>query len=583
MTTTTAPAAPTGIVKYIPILGWLPKYQSKWLRLDLVAGLTAAAVVIPQAMAYASIAGLPVEVGLYTALTPMVVYALLGTSRPLSVSTTSTLAMLTAAVLAGVAAGGSSEELLVVAVTLAVLVGWLLVLASLLRLGVIANFISAPVLTGFKAGIGVVIFVSQLGKVLGVPVEKGSFIQTIRSLLEGLDGLHWPTLLLGLVTVAILIFLPRLAPRLSAPMVAVVFGIAASALLNLEAQGIKLVGEVPPGLPSFSLPDLSLLQALLPGALGIALMSFTESIASARAFQQHGEPEPDANQELFALGLANIGGGLLQAMPSGGGTSQTAVNDQAGAKSQLAGIATAVMVIITLLFLAPLISLMPQATLGALVLVAAAGLIKVDEFRKIGQVSNRELAWALVAFAGVVLIGTLEGILVAIALSLLNLIYQANHPPVYEVGRKPGTNIYQPMVDHPDYETVPGLLILRTEGMLNFASSTSALEKMQALILERQPQVVLLECSAIPDFEYTALQKLERGEEKLREAGIALWLAGLNPAPLHTIQRSPLGATLGDDRIFSDISLAVEAYLQRFGRNASKVQMHKGGVETEHR
>jgi high affinity sulfate transporter 1 len=559
----TATTAPTGIAKYIPILGWLSNYQSGWFRLDLVAGLTAAAVVIPQAMAYATIAGLPVEVGLYTALTPLLVYALLGTSRPLSVSTTSTIAMLTATVLAGVAASNSREELMVAAATLAVLVGGLLILAAVFRLGVIANFISAPVLTGFKAGIGVVIFVGQLGKILGVPVTKGPFFETIWSLLQGLDNLHWPTLMLGLVTLAILIVLPHLTQRLSAPLVAVTVGIAVSAFISLEAYGIKLVGDVPPGLPSFSLPDLSLVRALLPAALGIALMSFTESIAAARAFRQPDEPAPDADQELLALGLANIGGGLLQAMPSGGGTSQTAVNSQGGAKTQLAEISTAVVVIVTLLFLAPLISLMPQATLGALVLVAAVGLIKIDDFRAIGRVSRRDLVWALVAFVGVVLLGTLEGILVAVAVSLLVLIIQANHPPVYEVGRKPGTDIYRPMVDHPEYETLPGLLILRTEGRMHFASSPRATEKMLALVEQHQPRVIILECSAIPDIEYTALNILAENEQKLRQAGIVLWLAGLNPTPLHTIRRSPLGAVLGDERMFSSVIQAVEAYTQR--------------------
>jgi MFS superfamily sulfate permease-like transporter len=372
--------------------------------------------------------------------------------------------------------------------------------------------------------------------------------------------------MLGLVTLAILIVLPHLTQRLSAPLVAVTVGIAVSAFISLEAYGIKLVGDVPPGLPSFSLPDLSLVRTLLPAALGIALMSFTESIAAARAFRQPDEPAPDADQELLALGLANIGGGLLQAMPSGGGTSQTAVNSQGGAKTQLAEISTAVVVIVTLLFLVPLISLMPQATLGALVLVAAVGLIKIDDFRAIGRVSRRDLVWALVAFVGVVLLGTLEGILVAVAVSLLVLIIQANHPPVYEVGRKPGTDIYRPMVDHPEYETLPGLLILRTEGRMHFASSPRATEKMLALVEQHQPRVIILECSAVPDIEYTALKILAENEQKLRQAGIVLWLAGLNPAPLHTIRRSPLGATLDDERMFQDIVQAVEVYKQRFGQ-----------------
>ena len=455
----------------------MKNYQAGWLRFDLAAGLTAAAVVIPQAMAYATIAGLPVEVGLYTALVPMLAYALLGSSRPLSVSVTSTIAILTATVLASVVPDGNRAELIITAATLAFIVGAVLVLASLLRLGVIANFISAPVLTGFKAGIGLVIFVSQLSKILGISVAKEPFFRSILSLIRGLGDLHRPTLFLGLVTLAILIFLPRLVPRLSAPLVAVAVGIAVSVIFDLDAQGVKLVGEVPPGLPSFSLPDLTLVWTLMPAALGIALMSFTESIAAARAFQKHGEQPAEANQELLALGMANLGGGLWQAMPSGGGTSQTAVNNQAGAKTQIAEIATAGVVALTLLFLAPLISLMPEATLGALVLVAAAGLIKVSEFREIGQLSTHALAWALVAFSGVVLLGTLEGILIAVVVSMLDIIFQANHAPVYELGRKPGTDVFRPLADHPDDESFAGLLMLRTEGRLYFGNSPQGIGK----------------------------------------------------------------------------------------------------------
>jgi SulP family sulfate permease len=555
--------------RHLPVAAWLFTYQRDFLRPDLIAGLTAAAVVVPQAMAYATLAGLPVHVGLYTALVPMVAYALLGTSRPLSVSATSTIAILTAAELADAVPGGGAAQSMIAAATLAALVGGVLVLASVLRVGVMANLISAPVLTGFKAGVGIVILASQLGKVLGIPVAKGSFFQTVGSLLAGLGGLNRPTFALGLAMLVILIALPRLLPRVSAPLVAVIAGVVASAALNLDAHGVKLVGELPSGLPSISWPDSSLIRALVPGALGIALMSFVESVAAARAFQKHGEPTPDANRELLALGMANIGGGFFQAMPAGGGTSQSAVNDRAGAKTQAAEIVTAGTVVVTLLFLAPVVGLMPEATLGALVLVAAAGLVKVGEFRAIGQVANRELAWALVALAGVVVLGTLEGILVAVAVSLLNLLYQADHPPVYEVGRKPGTDIYRAMVEHPDDETVPGLLILRTEGRLHFASVPRALEKMRDFVQQRRPKVVILECSAIPDFEFTALEQLADGEEKLRAAGIELWLARLNPQPLHTVRRSPLGAALGPERMFLDIGTAVAAYLQRFGARAS--------------
>jgi len=552
---------PSGLSRYLPVLQWLPGYSSGWLRFDLVAGLTAAAVVIPQAMAYAAIAGLPVEVGLYTALVPMLIYVLLGTSRPLSVSSTSTLSMLTATELARVVQGGDPAETLVAASTLAFLVGIFLLLAGLLRLGFLANFISLPVLTGFKAGIGLVIFVGQLGKVLGLSVEKGPVLQTVVQILQSLDQIHLLTLALSLVTLVILILLPRLSKRLPAALVAVALGILASALLSLEASGVKLVGEIPAGLPSFSLPDLSLLSALWPGALGIALMAFVESIASARAFAGHGDPPVDADQELRALGAANIGGGFFQAYPAGGGTSQTAVNDQAGARSQLAEAVTAGVVVVTLVFLAPLIGLMPQATLGALVLVAAAGLIKVGEFRAIGEIRRHELWWAILAFTGVVVLGTLEGILVAVIVSMLDMIIQANHPPLYIMGRKPGTGLFRPLQDHPDDETLPGLLLVRTEGRIYFANAPRVREKVQALIQQEQPHVIAFDCSAIPDIEYTALKQLIELEERLRGAGIELWLVALNPEPLRVVEQSALGAVLGHERMFFDLAQAVDAYL----------------------
>jgi high affinity sulfate transporter 1 len=430
-----------------------------------------------------------------------------------------------------------------------------------LRLGFLANFISLPVLTGFKAGIGVVIFVGQLGKVLGIQVAKGSFLQNIFSLWNGLGDIHWLTFTVALFILAILLLLPRLAPRLSAPLVAVAAAILAAALFDLGDKGVALVGAIPPGLPAFTLPDISLVQSLWPAALGIALMSFTESIAAARSFMKHDEPTAEPDKELFALGMANIGGGFFQAMPAGGGTSQTAVNAQAGAKTQLAGITTAVAVILTLLFLAPFISLMPEAALGALVLVAAAGLINVGEFQAIARIRKIEFWWAIIAFAGVVLLGTLEGILVAVIVSLLNLIHQANHPPVYPLGRKPGTDVFRPLsAEHPEDETFPGLLMARTEGRMHFASAPRTGDKLLALIIETQPRVLVLDCGAIPDIEYTALEMLTGFEEKLREQGIALWLVALNPEPLKIIERSALGNTLGHERMFFNLEQAVEVY-----------------------
>jgi SulP family sulfate permease len=562
-----------GLKKYVPILGWLRTYQSSWLRVDLIAGLTTAAVVIPQSMAYATLAGLPVEVGLYTALTPMMVYTLMGTSRVLSVSVTSTISMLTATVLAAAVSSTEPIEILVTAGTLAVMVGVMLMLAGIFRLGFLANFISVPVLAGFKAGIGVVILVGQIGKAMGFSVPKGGFVETLIGTVKGLNEASLAAISVTLLVLAIMVFLPRVNRRFPAALVAVAAGVIAAALFNQAGAGVKLVGEIPSGLPSFQMPDLSLLRALLPGALGIALMSFTESIAASRAFAEQSDPEVDANQELLALGAANLVGGLFQAYPGGGGTSQTAVNKESGAKTQVAALATALTVAMTLLILAPLVSLIPDPALATLVLVAAAGLIQVSEFRVIRRYRTTELVWALVAFGGVLFLGTLEGILVAVVLSVLMLLHAANHPPAYEVGRKPGANFFRSLEDHPDDETFPGLLIMRTEGWMNFASLPNAREKLRQLVVEAEPRVVILECSAIPDIEYTAYLGLVEAEDRLSREGIELWLVGLNPEPFRRIRASPLGQVLGDKRMIPNLGQAVSAYLESYDERR-KIDQH---------
>jgi high affinity sulfate transporter 1 len=554
-----------GLGRFIPLFEWLPGYPSNWLRLDLVAGLTTASVVIPQSMAYATIAGLPVEVGLYTALVPMMVYAILGTSRVLSVSVTSTISILTATTLIRVVSSDDPAAYLTAATTLAVLVGVFLILAGVLRLGIIANLISQPVLTGFKAGIGVVILVDQIPKILGISIDRTPFLQKILSILQNLDMIHWVTFGVGLVTLAILIFLPRLTRRVPAPLVAVLFGILASWLFNLESFGVALVGDIPSGLPSFTPPDLSLVSQLWPGALGIALMSFIESIAAGRSFVRKGEPTIKANQELLALGFANLGGGLFQAYPGGGGTSQTAVNRDAGARTQISTLVTAAVVALTLLFLARFISYMPQATLGALVLVAAAGLISIKSFRAMRRIRSTEWVWAVIAFAGVILLGTLEGIAIAVFVSILTLFIQASFPPVYAMGRKPSTDVFRPLSpDHPEDETVPGLLMVRTEGRMTFASAPNTTDKFWDLIHKFEPQVLVIDFSAIPDLEYTALGMLTEAEERLSSQGITLWLAALNPEPLKVIRHAPLGETLGDERLFFNLEQAMEAYQAQY-------------------
>jgi sulfate permease, SulP family len=545
----------------IPVLDWIHDYKSEWIKLDVMAGLTAAAVVIPKAMAYATIAGLPVQVGLYTAFLPMVIYALLGTSRPLSVSTTTTLAILTAAALGDAAPGGDPASLATASATLTLLVGFILVLASLLRFGFVADFISEPVLTGFKAGIGLVIVLDQVPKLLGIHFPKGSFFHNILAIAHGIPDTSLATLTVGAVMVGILESVERFVPRAPAPLIAVASGIAAMSLLGLQAHGVAAVGHVPTGLPTLTLPGLAMIEPLWPAALGIALMSFTETIAAGRAFTESGEPTPQANRELMATGLANAGGAFLSAMPAGGGTSQTAVNRLAGARTQLSGLVAAAATLVTMLLLAPFIGLMPEATLAAVVIVYSIGLIKPAEFRTILDVRRTEFVWALAALTGVVLFGTLRGILVAIVVSLFSLAYQLADPPVHVLGRKPGTNVFRPRSEeHPEDETFPGLLMLRPEGRIFFANVNRVGEKMRRSIAEAKPKVVALHLRGVFDLEYTALKMLTEAEKRYRESGVFLWLVGLNPGVLAMVQRSPLGQILGRDRMFFNLEQAVAKY-----------------------
>jgi SulP family sulfate permease len=531
------------------------------LRADLLAGLTAAAVVIPKAMAYATIAGLPVQVGLYTAIVPMVVYAFLGSSRPLSVSTTTTIAILTGAELGRVAPGGGAAELIVATGTLAVLVGAMLAAAGALRLGFLGNFISESVLTGFKAGIGVVIVVDQLPKLLGVHIDKSGFLRDLWAIGAHLPEASMLTVALGAALIALMVALERFTPWAPVPLIAIGIAIAASATLGL---GVATIGQVPQELPALALPSLELALGMWPAAAGIALMSFTETIAVGRAFAARGEPRPAPNRELIATGAANAVGGLFGAMPAGGGASQTAVNRRAGARSQLAALVTAATALATLLLLAPLIGLMPQAALAAVVVVSSIELLRPAEFLEIRRVRRTEFYWALIAFLGVLFLGTLNGILVAVVASLLVMLQQAYNPPVHVIGRKRGTDVFRPRSDeHPDDETWPGLLILRPEGRIFFANAPVIAEKLRSIYERDRPKVVLMDFRAVLDLEYTALKMLTEGEERLRADGVELWLAGCNPEVLAVLRNSKLGERLGRERMFFNVGGAVKHYESR--------------------
>jgi SulP family sulfate permease len=542
------------------------------LRFDIVAGLVAAAVVLPKAMAYATVAGLPVQIGLYTAFVPMAIYALLGSSRVLSVSSTTTLAILAGTQLGLAAPDGDPSRLITATATLTALTGVMLLAARLLRLGFVANFISTPVLTGFKAGIGLVIVLDQVPKLAGLHIDKHGFFRDAVSVAQHLPDASLITLAVALATFAILIGMERLWPHSPAPLVAVGGAIAASWFFGLHALGVSTVGLIPQGFPSLTMPDLGLVADLVPGALGIALMSFTETIAAGRAFARTDDAPINANRELVATGAGNLVGALFGAMPAGGGTSQTAVVRSAGGRSQQASLVTAGAALATMLLLAPILGLMPHATLAAVVIVYSVGLIQPAEFRAIRSVRSMEFGWALIACVGVLVFGTLEGIVVAIIVSMIGLASQTAHPRVSVIGRKRGADVLRPLSpEHPDDETFDGLLIVRPEGRLFFANAQYVADQIRTLVEQYKPRVLTLDMSRVPDIEYSALQALMEGEQRATERGAVLWLAALNPGVLEVARHAGFDQRLGRERLLFNARAAIERYqaMQNESRAAS--------------
>jgi high affinity sulfate transporter 1 len=545
----------------------------------VVAGLVAAAVVLPKAMAYATVAGLPVAVGLYTAFVPMVIYALLGSSRVLSVSSTTTLAILTATQLGLVVPDGDPAKLLTATAALTALVGVMLMLAGVARLGFVANFISTPVLTGFKAGIGLVIVLDQLPKILGIHIVKQGFFRDVLQIAHHVPETSLIALAVAAATFVVLIGMERLWTHSPAPLVAVGGAIAASWFFGLQARGVSIVGVIPRGLPPITMPDLSLVEALVPGALGIALMSFTESIAAGRAFARPADPPINANRELVSTGAANLGAALLGSMPAGGGTSQTAVVRSAGGQSQRASLVTAGASVATMLLLAPMLGLMPNATLAAIVIVYSVGLIQPAEFRAIRFVRSMEFRWALIACIGVLFFGTLKGIVVAIIASMIGLASQTAQPRVSVIGRKRGADVLRPLSpEHPDDELFEGLLIVRPEGRLFFVNVQNVVERISALVDKYQPRVLALDMSRTPDLEYSALETLIEYEQRVTRSGIVVWIVDLNPAVLEVVRNSALLERLGRERLLFNAREAIRRYQARQAEARPSMDSTTGAV-----
>ncbi len=546
----------------LPIVPWLRGYDRAWLAKDVVGGLAAGAVVIPQAMAYATIAHLGVEVGLYTCMVPMLVYALLGGSRTLSVSTTSTVAILTGSTLlaAGVAAG--SQDPARSLATLTLLVGLILVGARLLRLGGLIDNISEATLVGIKVGVGLTVAAGQLPKLLGVPGDPGAdnFFTELRGVFRQLDQVSWTTIAFSAGTLAVLLVLRRVAPQLPAPLLAVVGGILLVAFGSIDEHGVAVIDHVPSGLPTPIAPTFSHVEALLPGAFAIAIMVFLETAAVARSVRRPTEPAIDNDHELVSAGLSCGLGAFFRAMPSAGGFSQTAINQNAGARTQLSELVTVVLAVASALFLGGVLSDLPEATLGCLVMVAVLGLIEPAELVRFWQLSRIEF-WVMAVTAGSGLVfGLLTAVLVGVVLTLLLVLIELDRIDVTEL---------QPTLDDRDMEPagsrtheVPGLLVLRVDGPLYTANVRSTNRKIAAAVAARPgTSVVVVDTSAMAKVTLAVVDEMPELERDLSDLGATLWIAALTPDVLRLARQTPRWAELDDaNRLHRTARAAMEAF-----------------------
>ncbi len=460
--------------KYFPVSEWLPDYKKTDLKGDLSAGLTVGVMLIPQGMAYSMLAGLPPIYGLYAATIPLILYAMFGTSRQLAVGPVAMVALLIATGVSELAVAGS-QEYIVYAITLALMVGMIQLTMGVFRLGFLVNFLSHPVISGFTSAAALIIGLSQLKHLLGVEIPRSHFIhEIINNAFMQSDKIHIPTLVLGLSGIILILGLKKIKKSIPGSLFAVIFGIIAVSLFNLDSSGVAIVREVPEGFPSPSIPAYSIMsmKELLPIALTISLVGFMESIAVAKAIQsKHKNYEVDSNQELIGLGLANIGGAFFQSFPVTGGFSRTAVNDQAGARTGLASIISASLIILTLLFLTPLFYYLPKAILASVIMVAVVGLIDIKEAKHLWKTDRRDFTMMTVAFIATLTLGIEQGIALGVILSLAFIIYKSAYPHIAQLGMIKGTGEYMNIARFQDAIQREDVLIVRYDAQLFFANT----------------------------------------------------------------------------------------------------------------
>ncbi len=553
------------IKQHIPALDWLPNYKKEWLSGDLSAGLTVGVMLIPQGMAYSMLAGLPPIHGLYAVTIPLVLYALFGTSRQLAVGPVAMVSLLTAAGI-GALKPDNPETYLLMALTLAFMVGAVQFLMGAFRLGFLVNFLSHPVISGFTSAAAIIIGLSQLKHLLGIKIPNSEHAyEIVGSVAQHIGETNLVTFGIGIAAILVIKNIKKLHKAIPGALVAVILGILAVWGFRLVDQGVKIVGTVPSGLPGFSVPsfDPAYWQALIPATLTISLVGFMESFAVAKAIQaKHKDYQVDANQELIGLGVANFGAAFFQSYPVTGGFSRTAVNDQAGARSGLAGIISAGLIVLTLLFLTPLFYYLPNSVLAAVILVAVAGLIDHKEAVRLWRNDRADFWMLLATFIVTLLLGIEKGIGAGVLLSLGVVIYRSTRPHVAELAKVPGSPFYRNVDRFPNLEERPDLLVVRFDGPLYFANVNYFNDKLAELTAAKGGalRLIVLNAESISHLDSSAVHALEEWVKGCRNRGVQVFFTSVIGPVRDALNKWGLTPAIGEDSFFMSNQQAVDAF-----------------------
>jgi SulP family sulfate permease len=553
------------IKQFIPALNWLPQYGNQQLKGDLSAGLTVGVMLIPQGMAYSMIAGLPPIYGLYASTIPLILYALLGTSRQLAVGPVAMVSLLTAAGVGTLAEVGS-ETFIALAIALALFVGVIQFALGVFRLGFLVNFLSHPVISGFTSAAALIIGLSQLKHLLGVDIPRSHHIHEILiHAFQKIGDINWATFAVGLGGIVLIKGIKKINKSIPGPLLAVIFGILAVWGLGLVDQGVKIVGTVPSGLPSFQLPvfDLEIISSLLPIALTISLVGFMESIAVAKAIQaKHKNYQVVPNQELIALGAANIGGAFLQSFPVTGGFSRTAVNDQSGAQTGMASIISAGLIILTLLFLTPMFYFLPKAILASVIMVAVFGLIDIKEATHLWKADRSDFWMLAVTFIATLSLGIEQGIGVGVVLSLAMIIFRTTRPHVAQLGKIPGTNFYRNIERFDNLEQRDDILIIRFDAQLYFANINFFKDKLEEWVMAKGKDLkaIIINSASINSMDSSAIHALDDIVTDLKNAGLEVFFTGVKGPVRDALVKGHVIEKIGENRFFMSVQDAVECF-----------------------